>query len=190
MPPPERGGFRFLGERTRYQGSFIRLATGTFLDPAGYTFERDFVRHTGAVCVVPLEADGGVIMVRQYRGALDAYVLEIPAGKLDVPGEDVDEAARRELAEETGCTASALINLGSFYNSPGFTDELTTCFLAEGLVHSERESHGIEEEHMTLETIPLDQLWRMQSRGDLVDGKSLVALSLASRLLAARSGTP
>jgi ADP-ribose pyrophosphatase len=189
MPPPDRGGFRFLGERSRYEGSFIRLVTGTFLDPAGFTFERDFVRHTGAVCVVPLEADGSVVMVRQYRGSIDSNVLEIPAGKLDVYGEDIDEAARRELLEETGCVASSLINLGSFYNSPGFTDELTTCFLAEGLTHTERETHGVEEEHMTLETIPLDQLWRMQQRGDLIDGKTILALSLTSRLLAARSGT-
>jgi 8-oxo-dGTP pyrophosphatase MutT (NUDIX family) len=189
MPSPDRNGFRFLGERTRYEGSFIRLATGTFLDPSGYTFERDLVRHLGAVCVVPLEADGSVIMLRQYRGAVDAIVLEIPAGKLDVPGEDVEAAARRELLEEAGVTASTLTLLGSFHNSPGFTDEFTTCFLAEGLTHLEREHHGIEEEHMTVEAIPLDALWRMQARGELTDGKSIVALSLVDRLLRSRAAS-
>jgi ADP-ribose pyrophosphatase len=186
MPPPDRGGFRFLGERSRYVGSFLSLVTGTFLDPKGFTFERDLIRHTGAVCIVPLEADGGVIMVRQYRGAIDRDVLELPAGKLDVPGEDVETAARRELLEETGCEARTLTHLGAFYNSPGFTDELTTCFLAEGLTHLARDVHGIEEEYMTLETIGLEELWELQARGELDDGKSLVALALTSRLLAGR----
>jgi ADP-ribose pyrophosphatase len=189
MPPLERGEFRFLGERERYAGSFIRLVTGTFLDPAGFTFERDLVRHTGAVCIVPLEADGSVIMLRQYRGAIDQTVLEIPAGKLDVPGEELETAARRELLEETGCTADSLTDLGAFYNSPGFTDERTTCYLAEGLVHLDREFHGIEEEYMTLEAIPLADLWRLQRDGELVDGKSLIALALAERHLSARSVT-
>jgi ADP-ribose pyrophosphatase len=189
MPSHERGAFRFLGERTRYEGSFIRLVTGTFLDPTGYTFERDIVRHTGAVCVVPLEADGRVIMLRQYRAPLDTVVLEIPAGKLDVPGEEVEDAARRELLEEAGVTASSLINLGSFHNSPGFTDEYTTCFLAEGLTHLEREFHGVEEEHMTVEAIPLETLWRMQARGELTDGKSLLALALTARILDARGAS-
>ncbi|HWD25374.1 MAG TPA: NUDIX hydrolase [Acidimicrobiales bacterium] len=189
MPSPDHGTFRFLGERVRYAGSFIKLVTATFLDPAGYTFERDLIRHTGAVCVVAIEDDGSVIMLRQYRGALDATVLEIPAGKLDVPGEDVEDAARRELLEEAGCVASSFTGLGSFYNSPGFTDEFTTCFLAEGLTHLERAHHGIEEEHMTVETMSFEKLWKLQARGELTDGKSLLALFLAARVLAARSAS-
>jgi ADP-ribose pyrophosphatase len=106
-----------------------------------------------------------------------------------VPGEDVEEAARRELLEEAGCTAATLTILGAFHNSPGFTDEVTTCFLAEGLTHLEREHHGIEEEHMTVESIPFDTLWRMQARGELTDGKSIVALSLTDRLLRSRAAT-
>jgi 8-oxo-dGTP pyrophosphatase MutT (NUDIX family) len=187
MPKPDKkGGFRFLGERQRYDGSFIRLVTGTFLDPSGYTFERDLVRHLGAVCVVPIDQDGSVLMLRQYRGALDREVLEIPAGKLDVPGEDLEDAARRELLEEAGCTAAELTYLGAFHNSPGFTDEFTTCYLAEGLTHLGREAHGIEEEHMTLESMSFESLWRLFARGELTDGKSILALLLTERLLAER----
>jgi ADP-ribose pyrophosphatase len=189
MPPPERGAFRSLGERPRYSGSFLRLVTGTFLDPNGFTFERDLVRHTGAVCVLPLEADGTVIMLRQYRAPLDTFVLEIPAGKLDVPGEDLEEAARRELREEAGVTATSFTCLGGFHNSPGFTDEYTTCYLAEGLVPAGRETHGIEEEHLTLERISIDQLWQLLARGELTDAKTIVALALTARLLASRAAS-
>src|SRR5271155_2152520 len=102
-PPPERSEFRFIGERERFRSSFIRLVTGTLVGPDGFTFERDIVRHPGAVCVVPIENDGkDVVMVRQYRAALDRFILEIPAGKRDVFGEPPEMTARRELIEEVG----------------------------------------------------------------------------------------
>ena len=186
MSPPEAGEFRFIGERTRYDRSFFTLVTGTFLDPTGFTFERDIVRHPGAVCVVPLEADGSVLMLRQYRGSVDRLVLELPAGKLDVPGEPLESAARRELAEEIGVSADTVTELGHFFNSPGFTDEETTCYLAEGLTEVGRDTQGVEEAHMTVEAVPLEEIWQLQEKGELVDGKSLIAIALAERLLAAR----
>ena len=189
MSSPETGGFRFIGERTRWAGAFFKLTTGTFIDPDGYTFEREVVRHPGAVCIVALEGDPPqVLMVRQYRGSVDQLVLEVPAGKLDVPGEPLEDAAKRELIEEVGRTAASLTLLGQFHNSPGFTDELTSCFLAEDLTSVGRDSHGIEEEHMTVEAVPLSSVWSLIHSGALSDAKSIIAVALAQKLLATRSG--
>lgn len=188
MPPPE-GTFRQIGERERYAGSFIRLVVGTFVDPQGYTFEREIVRHLGAVAVVPLEADGDTVrLVRQYRAPLDRDVLELPAGKLDVPGEAPDVAARRELAEEVGVSADTLVELGSFYNSPGFTDEQTTCFLAEGLSEVGSSLQGVEEQYLTLERVRMSSLAQLVASGAVVDAKTIIGLSLARELLATRRG--
>ncbi|HUY06446.1 MAG TPA: NUDIX hydrolase [Acidimicrobiales bacterium] len=188
MSPPSGGSFRFLGERIRHMGVFFQLTTGTFLDPNGYTFEREIVRHPGAVCIVALEGDPvSILMVRQYRGALDRLILEIPAGKLDIPDEPIELAAERELAEEVGRMSSRLSKLGSFLNSPGFTDELTTCFLAEGLAPIERDVHGIEEEFMTLVAVPLFDFWRMVRNGEIVDAKTIIAVTFAERVLSDRA---
>jgi ADP-ribose pyrophosphatase len=185
---PDAPAFRFIGERERFTNSFFTLVTGMFIDPSGFAFERDFVRHPGAVVIAPLEDDGRhVVMVRQYRGSVNQLILELPAGKLDVPGEALDTAAARELAEEVGKRARELTMLGQFLNSPGFTDERTTCFLAEGLVEIGRDSDGIEEEHMTLESIALDDVWRLAASGAIVDGKTLITISFVEHLLRNRN---
>jgi 8-oxo-dGTP pyrophosphatase MutT (NUDIX family) len=181
----EPNSFRFIAERERFGDSFFKLVTGTFTDPAGFTFERDFVRHPGAVVVVPLEEDREhVLMVRQYRGSVNQVILELPAGKLDVIGEALPDAARRELGEEVGKSARKVSEIGHFYNSPGFTDERTTCFLAEGLSEIGRDSDGVEEEHMTVESIALDDVWRLARSGALVDAKTLLAIAFTEHFLA------
>lgn len=185
MPDPST--FRFIGERERFTNSFFTLVTGTFVDPNGFTFERDFVRHPGAVVIAPLDNDGRhVLMVRQFRGSVNQTVLEFPAGKLDVPGEPLEVAAARELAEEVGKRAARMTQVGQFLNSPGFTDERSTCFLAEGLSEIGRASDGIEEEHMTVESIAIDDIWRLAASGALVDGKTLITLSFVERVLQRR----
>ena len=174
----------------RYEGGFIKLVTGTFVGPDGFTFERDIVRHPGAVAVVPLEEDGRhVLLVRQYRAAVGDALLELPAGKRDVEGEPADECARRELIEEIGQDATSLTELGWFYNSPGFTDERTVCFLAEGLTPAEPAAPGVEEVHMTVERVCLDDLEELVAAGDLVDAKSLIGLLLARARIATVLGT-
>lgn len=185
---PDQASFRFIGERERYGNSFFTLVTGMFIDPNGFAFERDFVRHPGAVVIAPLENDGRhVLMVRQYRGSVDRMILELPAGKLDVPGEALEAAAARELAEEVGQRAERITEVGHFLNSPGFTDELTTCFLAEGLSDIGRSSDGIEEEHMTVESIALDDVWRLAASGALIDAKTLLTISFVERALKHRN---
>ncbi|MCU1490741.1 MAG: hydrolase, partial [Acidimicrobiaceae bacterium] len=143
--------------------------------------------HLGAVCVVALEDDEDTVRcVRQYRAPLGTTVLELPAGKLDVPGEEREPAARRELREEVGVVAESMVELGSFVNSPGFTDERTYCFLAEGLTEVGTSLEGIEEEHMAQERIRLSQFWDLVEEGTLIDGKTIIALAMTERFLARR----
>ncbi|HEV2360934.1 MAG TPA: NUDIX hydrolase [Acidimicrobiales bacterium] len=176
----EGPAFRQLGERERYDGSFLRLVTATIVGPDGFTFERDIVRHCGAVCVVPLEADRQhALLVRQYRASVGQSLLELPAGKLDVADEPPEECAQRELIEEVGRDAGRITRLGWFYNSPGFTDEKTYCYLAEDLIDAESSAQGVEEHHMTVERIALSDFEELRAAGELVDGKTIVGLTLA-----------
>jgi 8-oxo-dGTP pyrophosphatase MutT (NUDIX family) len=189
MPPVDRAGFRRVGERQRYDGHFFTVVTGTFVDPAGFAFERELIRHPGAVCIVPVEDDGRhILCVRQYRAAVDAEVVELPAGKRDVPNEEPELCARRELVEEIGRRAARWTELGSFYNSVGISNEQTFCFLAEELTEAEREAHGVEEQHMTIERVELDRVPGMITNGEIVDAKTIIGCLLASRLLAERAG--
>ncbi|OWY58839.1 hypothetical protein B7486_77810, partial [cyanobacterium TDX16] len=126
-------GFRKLDEQLLHDGHVISLATVRYEDPEGGTFEREVVHHPGAVSVVPVTDDGLVVMVRQFRVAVDDDVLEIPAGKRDVPGEAPEITAQRELGEEVGLHAERLELLARFHNSIGFSDELSHVYLGTGL---------------------------------------------------------
>jgi 8-oxo-dGTP pyrophosphatase MutT (NUDIX family) len=159
------------------------VADGRFSDPDGNEFQRDVVHHPGAVSVVPLLDSGEVVLVRQYRAALDATVLEIPAGKLDVPGEEPEEAAQRELAEEVGYRAGRLDELAQFWNSPGFCDEHSTVYLGRDLAATDRAVQGVEEAHMTMESVALDAIPAMIAAHQLLDAKTIIGCTLALRAL-------
>ena len=180
--------FRKVDEDVVFRGHLISVAKGTFEDPAGGRFERDVVHHPGAVSVVPVFEDRRtVLLVRQYRAAVDRVLLEIPAGKRDVDGEDPEVTAARELEEEVGMRADRLEKLAEFFNSPGFCDEHSFVYLATGLERAEISAQGIEEEHMTVEEVPLDEVASLVASGELVDAKSIIGLALAREVLA-RSG--
>jgi ADP-ribose pyrophosphatase len=191
-PAYDRGAFRQIGERARYSGERLNVVVGTFVGPDGFTFEREIVRTFGAVCVVPLESDREhVLLVRQYRGPVDQALLELPAGKLDVAGEAPEHCAARELNEEVGMKAERFTELGHFYNSPGFCDELTVCFLAEELRAGERAADGVEEEHLVVERIALSSVDELVATGDIADAKTIAGLFLTRSLLStARPGDP
>jgi ADP-ribose pyrophosphatase len=172
-------GFRKLDERIVWQGTLVSAGTGTFADPDGNTFERDVVHHPGAVVVVPVTDDGEVILVRQYRAAIDRELLELPAGKRDVTDEPVELTAHRELEEEVGMLAGSMVKLAEFYNSPGFCDEHSFLFLATDLTQCATSFQGHEEQHMTIERVPLDAVPGLIASGELVDAKSIVGLSVA-----------
>ncbi len=171
-------GFRKLDERIVWSGTLVSAGTGTFVDPDGNEFERDVVHHPGAVVVVPV-IDGDVVLVRQYRAAIDGELLEVPAGKRDVTDEPVELTAHRELEEEVGMRAGSMVKLAEFYNSPGFCDEHSFLFLATDLAPCDTSFQGHEEQHMTIERVPLDSVPDLIASGELVDGKSIIALCLA-----------
>ncbi|MGH9099397.1 MAG: NUDIX domain-containing protein, partial [Acidimicrobiales bacterium] len=123
-------GFRQLEEHPQFDGRLFKVRTVALTDPRGHEFERDVVRHPGAVSVVPSHGDGTVTLVRQLRVPVGSTVLEAPAGTCDVHGEDPESTARRELEEEAGLRAGRVERLGTVYNSPGYTDQRTILYLA------------------------------------------------------------
>ncbi|HUZ09965.1 MAG TPA: NUDIX hydrolase [Acidimicrobiales bacterium] len=177
------GGFRQVGEEEIFGGWLFRVARTHLVDPDGEAFDRDVVRHPGAVAVVPVADDGTVTLVRQFRPALGRSVLEIPAGTCDVDGEPLEETARRELAEEAGLDASGLRRLAAVHNSPGYTDQLTTIFLATGLSPCPTDRSGVEERFMSTETFDLGDLPTLVDDGTLVDETTVLGLWLARHAL-------
>lgn len=176
--------FRKLSERAVYDSALLHVAVATFEGPDGTRFERDVVHHPGAVVMVPFDdATGEVVLVRQYRAPLDAEVLEVPAGKRDVHGEPPEVTAARELVEEAGLEAGRLELIGRFYNSPGFSDEQSWCYLARDLRSVPDARHGIEEQHMIVERVKLASTRALVRRGEIVDAKTIVALYLAEAVL-------
>jgi ADP-ribose pyrophosphatase len=178
--------FRKLTEEVVFTGTLVTATRATFADPSGATFERDVVHHPGAVVVVPVRDDGRVLMVRQFRAAIEDDLLELPAGKRDVDGEPVETTAHRELAEEVGMTSGHLELLAEFYNSPGFCDEHSFLFLARELRECPSSAQGVEEEHMTIESVDLADVPAMVADGRLVDAKSIIGLLLARERLGIR----
>ena len=175
--------FRKLAEERVYDGSLISVSRGTFEAPDGSTFNRDLVRHPGAVSIVPVDSDRSVLLVRQYRAAIDADLLEIPAGKRDVEGEPPEETARRELEEEVGVRARRVEKLAEFYNSPGFSDEYSYVFLGLDLTPTQVSAHSPEEAAMEIERVALDEVPMLIMTGRLVDAKSIIGLCLAREVL-------
>src|SRR5438874_12306899 len=176
-------GFRKVAERSVYTGTLISVGVGTFEAPDGSTFRRDLVHHPGAVSIVPVDDDRSVLLVRQYRAAIDADLLEIPAGKRDVEGEPPEETARRELEEEVGMRAGRLQRLAEFYNSPGFSDERSWVFLALDLEETAVSAHSPEEAAMEIVRVALDEVPMLIATGRLVDAKSIIGLCLALEAL-------
>jgi ADP-ribose pyrophosphatase len=133
---------------------------------------------------VPVVDEGtSVLLVRQYRAAVDRELLEIPAGKRDVTGEPVETTARRELEEEVGMRAGRLEKLAEFYNSPGFCDEHSFVFMALDLEPCASSAQGVEEQHMTIAHISFDEVPGLIASGDLIDAKSIIGLLLARQAI-------
>ena len=178
--------FRHLGDRLVHQGYIWQVVVATFEAPEGELFERDVVRSPGAVGVVPLLFEDGVptvVFVRQYRGPLDQYLLEVPAGMRDVPDEPMELTAERELIEEAGFSAGRLEYLTYFFSSAGMTDSVLHIYLATDLTPVPREMHGPEETHMEVLRLPLAEAVEMVARGEINDAKTVIGLMLVDRRL-------
>jgi ADP-ribose pyrophosphatase len=173
------------GEQVLHRGWIISLTKATFVDPDGVSFERDVVRHPGAVAVVAVTDAAAVVMVHQYRPALDQWLLEIPAGTCDVDGEPDEVTARRELAEEAGYSAHSLSLLTRCAITPGFCDELSAIYLATGLGEVPVDRQGIEERYMRIEEVPLSRFDALVDDGTIIDASTILGVGLARRRLAA-----
>ncbi|HEY5513608.1 MAG TPA: NUDIX hydrolase [Geomonas sp.] len=147
-------------------------------DQGWFTYQ--IVRHPGGAAILPLHDDGSITLIRQLRPAMDGFLLELPAGRLS-PGEDPQLCAGRELAEETGLEASALVSLGIVHPSPGVLDEVVHLFLATGLSQGVATPEAYEE--ICCVRIPLEQALQMAADGGITDGKTIVALLRAGRHL-------
>jgi len=169
------GGVKFTGRLVTVRDDEVELCDGR-------VSHREVVEHPGGVGIVPLTAEGGVIMVRQFRYPIGTELLEIPAGKLE-RGEDPLACAVRELSEETGCSAERMVPLGRMYPSPGYCQETLYLYLALGLVPGER--HLDPGEFLDTETYPLEKLLAMADAGELPDAKTALGLLKAARWLAA-----
>jgi 8-oxo-dGDP phosphatase len=193
MAESSPGEFKKLGERDLHEWFVGRLAVGEYESPTGETFTRTIVRAKGAVSVVPIieSADGPqVVLIRQYRPSVHAYVWEVPAGMRDVPGEDPAETGRRELIEEAGFTAESLELLTVFYPAVGLTDHTHHVYLATGLTHVGSETIGPEEEFIEIVPTPLGDALRMVWTGEISVSSAVIGLLMAGeRLGVSRSDT-
>lgn len=175
--------FRQTGERTIHSGFVVDFVEVACVGPEGEEFTREAVRHPGAVSIVPVTTQHTTILVRQYRATIDDWVIEIPAGKMDVIGEDPELTAARELQEEVGYTAGNLTKLLRFHNSIGFTDEESHIYLATELVQVPDDRQGIEETHMELLEVPLVEALNMINREEITDAKTILGLTWAAQKL-------
>lgn len=164
-----------------FDGKVLHLYKDDIALPDGRGAFREYVRHIGAVCVVPVTDEGEVICVKQYRYPIAEVVLEIPAGKLDYKGEDPEAAARRELREETGAVSGKLTYMGKYYSSPAILDECIYMYLAEELEFGDNELD--EDEFIEVERIPIDELADMICNGDVIDGKTQAGVLRAIHLI-------
>lgn len=181
-------GFRRVSEEELLRAWLFRVDRVNLVDPDGKPFDRFVVRHPGAVTVVPVHDDGTVSLVRQYRAAVDALVLELPAGTRDRGDEPPEATARRELAEEAGLEAARWEFLIGTWNTPGVSDQHTMIFLATGLSACPARPDGVEEGYMTVETIHLDELDALVADGTLKDETTVLGLYLARQRLARADG--
>ena len=167
---------KFLDSKVVYDGNLLTVYCDKVQLPNGKEASREFIRHPGAVAVVPITPEGNIVLVRQYRYPVGKTMLEVPAGKLD-KGEHPDECALRELEEETGYVAHSIKKLSSIYTTPGFTDEVIHLYVADQLTLSKQCPD--EDEFLDVEIYTKEQVRAMIDDGTLNDAKSMLALLLA-----------
>ncbi len=172
--------FETIKSELRFQGRVFDVRRDQVKLPNGQTTDLDVVVHGGAVVAVPVDADGNLWFVRQYRHAAGVELLELPAGSVE-EGEDLVEGARRELQEEIGMSAGSIEKIGAFYLAPGYSTELLHIFLARDL--SFDPLPGDDDEFLQVEQYAIAEAYRMAETGVLQDAKSLAALFLVRPLL-------
>jgi 8-oxo-dGDP phosphatase len=173
--------FHHVDDQLIHKGYIVSTVTATFVDPDGNAFERDVIRHPGAVAVVPMTDAPSVLLVHQFRPAANRWLFEVPAGTRDVEGEPLETTAHRELAEELGRAAGRLELLTHCLNTPGFCDEVTTVFMATDLHPVPTNRQGLEERFMTIEEMSLSRFDDLVDDGTIVDAVTILGVALARR---------
>jgi len=164
-----------IASRRVYDGRIVHLRVDEVRTPKGLETLREIVEHGGAVAIVAIDDDDRVLLIRQYRHAVEGVMTEIPAGTLE-PDEDPAAAAARELIEETGYSAARIERIGGVYPSPGFCTEYIHLYAARDLTPGP--SRPEEDEDIEVETVPWTEVMRRVRTGEIQDAKSLVALLL------------
>ena len=164
-----------------FDGKVVHLYCDKIELPNGKESIREYVKHIGAVCVLPITKDKEAILVSQYRYAIGRMLLEIPAGKLDSKDEDPEAAVRRELREETGAIAGKLTYMGKYFSSPAILDECIYMYLAEDLEFGETDPD--DDEFIEIVKMPLIELADMIARGEIIDGKTQSAVMKAMYMM-------
>ena len=171
-----------LSSKRIYSGKVLNLDMDQVRFPDGSTGELEMIRHSGASAVLPFLSDPAgedpqILLIKQYRYAAEAFLYEIPAGRID-PGEEPAACASRELLEETGCRAERVQHLYTFYTTPGFTDEKIHAFMAVGI---ERGEDGREpDEFLTVETMTLSRALQLIQQGEIRDAKTALTILYAA----------
>ena len=166
--------FKRLYRELVYKGSIIDFYKDTVQVPNGRVVKWDFIKHQGAAAVVPVTADGKLLLVRQYRNALDRYTLEIPAGGLNGPDEPTKEAAARELEEETGYRAGKIQWLITIRTTVAFCNEKIDIYVATDLIPGSQ--HLDEDEYIDVEAYTVDELCEKIFAGEIEDSKTISAI--------------
>ena len=178
--PPDSLAELTIGTKRIYEGNIINVRVDTVRMPSGRDATREIVEHSHAVCIVPIDNEGNVVLVRQYRKPAEDALLEVPAGGVE-DGEISEEAVLRELQEEIGYTADHLEHLSSFWVAPGWATEYMHAYLATGLRESRLD--GDEDENIEVVRLKFDEAVSMLKTGEINDGKTIAALLLAQPLL-------
>ena len=169
-----------LTSKQIFDGVVVKLFVDEVELPNGSKSIREVVRHPGAVCVIPVDENQNVIMIKQFRYPFEEILYEIPAGKLE-KGEDPYDAALRELEEETGVNASKVEYIGTMYTTVAILDEKIHMYLATGITY--KNAHPDEGELLEVEKIPLSVLVQMVMDGKIPDSKTQIAILKADKLL-------
>lgn len=166
--------FKRLNRELVYRGTIVDFYKDTIQVPNGNIVKWDFIGHKGAAAVIPVREDGKLLMVHQYRNALDRYTLEIPAGGLNSPDEPTKDAAARELEEETGYRSKDLELLLTIRTTVAFCNEKIDIYVAHNLIESKQ--HLDEDEFIHVEAYPIEELCEMIYAGKIEDAKTISAI--------------
>ena len=166
--------------KTIHKGTFLTLNSDKVLLPNGNTSTREWIKHPGAVCCVPILPNWRIVLIRQYRHAVKEEMIEIPAGKLE-QNETPEKCALRELEEEIGYRANKLTLLANIHPAVGFTDEKMWLYLAEGLVKTKQSLDA--DEFLSLFPTKLEEAVEMVWKGEITDVKTIIGILWAQRIL-------